>query len=165
MFDELPDSEDRGELAHNPSEEQDKPARNLSRWSHVIAGLVFCLIYFPLRHHPWSWLVAVAVSYTVFTFAIALGLSLDDADDFFGDPRAVKSAAAMLLPHAPMLALIMLGGYGWLHIKPALPLWATAGRKLPPWDVLGIVVVWFAGTREGIWMASQIKRRLGRADN
>jgi hypothetical protein len=165
MFDELPGSDDRRGPSHDLSDEQNKPARNLSRWSHVIAGLVFCLIYFPFQHHPWSWLVAVAVSYTVFTFAIALGLSLDDSDDFFGDSRAARCAAAMLLPHAPILALITLGGYEWLHMKSALPLWATEGRKLPPWDIFGIVVVWFAGTREGIWMASQIKRRLGRADD
>jgi hypothetical protein len=165
MFDEVPGSDDWREHPHNSSEEQDKPARNLSRWSHAIAGLVFCLIYLPFQHHPWSWLVAVAVSYTVFTFAIALGLSLDDSDDFFGDSRAVRCVDAMLLPHAPILALVTLGGYEWVHIKPTLPLWITEGRKLPPWDIFGIPVVWFAGTREGMSMAGQIKRRLGRVDD
>lgn len=165
MFDESLGLDNRPEETQKSSEEEDKPARDLSRWSHVIAGLVFCLLYFPFQHHPWSWLVAIAASYSVFTFAIALGLALDDSDDFFGDSRAARCVAALLLPHAPILALIMLGGFLWLRFKPILPLWITEGRRLSLWDTFGLLVVWFAATREGIWMAGRIKRRLGQPED
>ena len=161
MFDDLTSLEGRAEEAQKPSEEEDKPARSLSRWSHVIAGLVFCLMYFPFQDHPWSWVVAIAVSYSAFTFAIALGLALDDADDFFGDSRVLRCVATLLLPHALILAGITLAAYLWLYVTPMLPPWfAHRGQRLSLWDLCGIVLVWFAGTREGIWMAGRIKRRL-----
>lgn len=52
MFDDLSSLENQAGETQKPSEEQDKPARSLSRWSHVIAGLIFCLLYFPFRGHP-----------------------------------------------------------------------------------------------------------------
>jgi hypothetical protein len=94
MFDDLTSLEGQAEVAQKSEEEEDKPARSLSRWSHVIAGLVFCLMYFPFQDHPWSWLAAIAASYSAFAFAIALGLALDDADDFFGDSRVLSCCNA-----------------------------------------------------------------------
>ena len=161
MFDDLNSFDGRAEEAQKPSEGEDKPARSLSRWSHVIAGLVFCLIYLSFQNHPWSSLVAIAVSYSAFTFAIALGLALDNADDFFGDSRAFRCVATLFLPHALILAGVMLVAYLWLHVTAMLPTWFVhRGRRLSLWDLCGIVLVWFAGTREGIWMAGSIKRHL-----
>jgi len=161
MFDDSTKLENQNEGTQEPSEEADQPSRWLSRWSHVIAGVAFCLLYFPFQNRPWSLYVAVAGSYSVFAFAIALGLGLDCVDDFFGDPEVPKFVSALLLPHSLMLALITLATYLWLRIGAILPHWATEGRRLPLWDVCGVIVVWFAGTREGIWMAGRIKRRFG----
>lgn len=111
MFDDLSSLENQTEDAQKPSEEEDKPARSLSRWSHVIAGLIFCLLYLPFRTHPWSWPVAIAVSYSAFVFAIALGLSLNDADDFFGDPRVPEYVATLLVPHALILVPVTFLAY------------------------------------------------------
>lgn len=161
LFDESSGLENqRSEGAQQVSEEEDKPARSLSRWSHVIAGLVFCLLYFPFDDHPWSWPVACAVSYTTFVYAIALGLSLDDAADFFGDPRAPKYAATLLLPHALILAPVTFLAYLWLSAIPLLPRWVTEVHRVSLWQLCGLIPVWFAGTREGIWMSGKFKRRL-----
>jgi len=161
MIDDLTSLEGRAEEAQKPLEEEDKPARSLSRWSHVIGGLIFCLIYFPFQENPWSWLVAIAVSYSAIAFAIALGLALDDAADFFGDSRVLSCVATLLLPHALILAGVTLAAYLWLQVTPMLPQWfAHGGQRLSLWDLCGIVLFWFACTREGTWMAGKIKHRL-----
>src|SRR5579859_5391380 len=113
MFDDLSSLENQTEEAQTSSEDGDKPARSLSRWSHVVALLVFCLVYFPFQNHPWAWPVAIAVSYSAFVFAIAIGLSLDYADDFFGDPRIPRFVAKLLLPHAPILTVIAFAAWLW----------------------------------------------------
>ncbi len=160
MFDDLSSSESQTERAQRVSEEEDKPARSLSRWSHVIAGLVFCLMYFPFRNHAWSWPVAIAISYTAFVFAIALGLSLDYGDDFFGAPRVPEYVATLLLPHAVILAPVTLLAYLWLRVIPILPHWMNvAGHYGSAWQLCAIALFWFAGTREGIWLSRKIKRR------
>ena len=159
MFDDLSSLENQTEDTQKTSEVKDEPSRWLSRWSHVIAGLVFCFLYFPFKGHPWCWYVAIAGSYSVFVFAIALGLGLDDRDDFFGDPQVPKYVATLLLPHIPILVLITSAAYLWLRLGSVLPPWATEGHRLPLWDVCGLIVVWFAGTREGVWMAAKVKRQ------
>ena len=161
MFDDLTSLDGGAEEAQKSLEEEDKPARSLSRWSHVIAGLAFCLTYFPFQDRAWSWVVAIAVSYSAFAFAIALGLALDDADDFFGDSRVLSCVATLLLPHALVLVGITLVAYLWFHAAPMLPPWfAHRGQRLSLWDLCGIVLFWFTGTREGTWMAGRIKHRL-----
>jgi hypothetical protein len=149
-----------------PSREEDRPARSLSRWSHIIAALIFCLLYFPFRRHPWSWPTAIAVSYTAFVFAIGLGLSLDYSDDFFGDPRVPEYVATLLLPHVLLLAPVTLLAYLWLRVTPMLPHWMNVeGHYGSNWQLCGIVFFWFVGTREGIWLSRKIKRRFaGRAN-
>jgi hypothetical protein len=163
--------EDSCDVGHQVKESEqlladdDKPARSYSRYSHVIAGLVFCLLYLPFKSHSWSWPVACAVSYTTFVFAIALGLSLDDASDFFGDPRVVKYAATLLLPHALILAPVTFLWYLWLVATPLLPRWVTEVHRVSLWQLCGIVPTWFVGTREGIWMSEKFKRRRQETEN
>jgi len=160
MFDDLASLENQTEDAQKPSEEEVKPARSLSRWSHVIAGFIFCLLYFPFRAHSWGWPVAIAASYSAFVFAIALGLSLDYADDFFGDSRVPEYVSTLLLPHALILAPITYAACLWLRAIPALPHWATEVHRVSLWQLCGIVFFWFVGTREGIWFSGKIKRRV-----
>lgn len=162
MFDDLSSLDNETEKA---SDEKDEPSRWLSRWSHVFAALAFCLLYFPLTDHPWCLYIAIAGSFSVFVFAIALGLGLDTADVFFGDPQVTKYVAIMLLPHILVLILIMSATYLWLRVESVLPLWATESRRLPLWDLVGLVVFYLAGTREGIWMGAKIKRQFQTPDD
>lgn len=121
---------------------------------------VFCLLYFPFQSHSWSWPIAIAVSYSAFVFAIAIGLSLDYADDFFGDSRIAKYVGLLLLQHAPLLATITLAAWLWRRVIPALPQWMNIeGHYGSLWQLFGFVLMWFAGIREGKWMAAKIKRR------
>lgn len=85
MFDDLDTAENETEGELNSSEQDDEPIRGLSRWSHVVAGVVFCPLYFPFWEHPCGLYVAVAGSYSVVAFAIALGLALENLDDIVGD--------------------------------------------------------------------------------
>ena len=93
------------------AEADDKPARMWSAWSHVIAGLVFCLLYFPFDRHPWAWPLAVAVSYSAFVFSIGLGLSLDNADVIFGDPRIAGYVVTLLPDHTLILVPVTVVAY------------------------------------------------------
>ena len=156
MSDEFSQTED----AEDRAEDQEKPARTWSRWSHVVAGVIFCLVYVPFRGHPWAWPVSVATSYSAFVFAIALGLSLDDYNDFFGDPRIPEYVATLLLPHALILTPITYLAYLWHNAIPLLPNWVTEVHRLSLWQLCGILPAWFVGTREGIWLSGKIKRRL-----
>jgi hypothetical protein len=162
MFDDLDTAEQKTEGEQKRSaEDDDKPILGLSRWSHVIAGLLFCVLYFPFKSHSWSLYVAIACAYSACAFAIALGLALENLDDIFGDPRIARYVATLLVPHVPLLGLIILCTYLWLYLNGVLPTWATLwGRRPSLWSVCGMIVFWFAGTREGIWMAGKIKRRL-----
>lgn len=163
MFDDISSLEGQTQEDQNSSEEKDKPARSLSRWSHVVALVVFCLVYFPLQNHPWVWPVAIAISYSTFVFAIAIGLSLDYADDFFGDPRIPKYVAKLLLRHAPILAVITFAAWLWLRAFPTLPRWMSVESNyhhVSLWELCGVVLFWGAGIREGKWMASKIKPQL-----
>jgi hypothetical protein len=169
MFDNLSDLEDQTEQlreARKPSEEEeDKPY--LWRWSPIIAMLVFCSLYFPLRSHPWSWLVAIASSYSILVFIVAFNFGFKDSSDFFGDSRAPKYVVTLLLPHALFLALIILGAYLWRHLVPTLPHWMTIEdrRRGSLWENFGLVFAGLAGLREGLWMARRIKHWLENSED
>jgi hypothetical protein len=166
MFDEFSQDENPQETSEE-SEDEEKPARSWSRWSHVIAGLTFCLLYFPFRDRPWSWPVAVAVSYSAFVFAIGLGLSLDDSVDLFGDPRVPEYVARLLLPHALILAPVTFVAYLWVRAVPVLPHWITseAPRYGSVWQLCGLVLFWFVGVKEGLWLSGKIKRHRAELDS
>jgi hypothetical protein len=143
-------------------------ATSFPRWLALIAFLIFLLIYLPFQNHRWSWFAAIASSYTVAVFGIALDSVLDfaDADDFFGDSRVPRYMAAILLPHALLLVPIMLGAWLWLYLKPSLPQWATLeGRKGSIWDLVGLLLVLMAAIGEGTSLGGRIRRRFGAAEN
>lgn len=166
MFDDLSSSENLGEEAQKPSEEERERSSFLSCWSPIIAGLVFSCLYYPLKNHPWSWFVAIASSYSVFVFVITFGSGFNDSSDFFGDPRAPKCVATLLLPHALLLALVMLAAYFWLRLIPTLPHWVTVeGRKGSWWEYFGIILACLVGVKEGYWMGAKIKLRLGTSED
>jgi len=107
----------------------------IGRWAHVIAGLVFCLVYFPLDDRIWSWQVAATLSYIVFVLCCTCGLSFQDSDDFFGNLPVARFMAGLLVRQFFILALISLVFYEWRHVIPSLPSWATerAIRNLSLW--------------------------------
>jgi hypothetical protein len=160
MFDEMSQTEE----AKETSEDDEKPARSWSQWSHVIGGITFCLLYFPFRGHVWAQPAAFAASYTVFVFAIGLGLSLYNLDDLFGDPRVPEYALRLLLLHSIILVPATLLAYLWFRATPLLPSWATEVHRISFWQLCGIIPLWFIGTREGIWLAGKMKRRLKELD-
>jgi hypothetical protein len=132
----------------------------MSMWSHVISVLAWCVVYYPFQPHPWALPFSVAVSYTAFVFSIAVGLSMNDISDFFGDLRVPRYVATLLLPHSRFLAPIMLAAYLWQRVIPMLPAWVTArARPMPLWVMCGVVPLFYLGRNEGISMADKIKRR------
>lgn len=166
MFDDPTRLEGPIEGEKDSSDEKDTRTKFPSGWLAIITLLVFCLLYFPFRNHFWSWFVAIAGSYSVAVFGIALGSALDDAADFFGDPRVPKYVATLLLPHILILAFLMLGAYLWLHIKPELPHWVTVeGHRGSLWEFFGELLLLIAAIKEGTWLGDWIKRRFGTGDN
>lgn len=166
MFDDLSSSENRSEEAREPSEEERESSSSLPRWSPAIAILVFACLYFPLQSHRWGWFVAIAGSYSVGVFVIALGSGFQDSSDFFGDSQGPKYAATLLLPHALILALVMLAAYFWLHLIPTLPHWVTVeGRKGSLWEYFGGILACLVDVKEGYWLAARIKRRFRNSED
>ena len=131
----------------------------IGRWSHVIAGGVFCILYFPLSDHVWSWQVAVTLSYIVFMLCCACGLSFQDSDDL--SDEIAQYMGILLVRQFFVLALISFCAFGWRHLIPFLPSWATARgiRNLSLWEVGGIIAVYVVALREATWMARKIKQR------
>jgi hypothetical protein len=133
----------------------------IGRWAHVIALVVFCGLYFPLRDRFWSWQAAVTLSYIVFMLCCTCGLSFQDSDDFFGSPEVVRYIAILMVRQFLILALISLCAFEWRHLIPVLPSWATAKaiRNFSLWEFGGIIVVYTIAIREATWMAKKIKLR------
>lgn len=168
MFDDSSGLETGTEDGKGSSDEQVTGARSLSRWLAITAFLLFFLIYLPFQSHPWSWLVALASSYSVGAIGIALGSALDyvDSDDFFGDSRVPKYLAMLLLPHALILVPVITGAYLWFHVKPVLPHWVTVeGRKGSLWEYFGLLLALIASIGEGTLLGNWIKRRVGTEEN
>jgi hypothetical protein len=168
VFEDSSSLEDQTEDGKESNEKRAKERGLFSRWLALIASLAFLLIYLPFRNHPWSWFVAIAGSYTVAVLGIALDSALDfaDADDFFGDSRVPRYVAVLLLPHALVLVLIMLGAYLWLCLEPVLPHWITVeGRKGSFWDLIGLLLLLIAAIVEGTSLGSWIKHRFGTPEN
>lgn len=144
-----------------PPETEEVTSWWIGRWAHVIAGVVFCALYFPLSDHIWSWQVAVTLSYIAFMLCCTCGLSFQDSDDLFGSPEIARYIGILLVRQFFILALISLCAYEWRHLVPVLPSWATvrAIRNLSLWEVGGMIVVYVVAVREAAWMAKKIKQR------
>jgi hypothetical protein len=144
-----------------PQETEEVTSWWIGRWSHVIAGGVFCVLYFPLSDHIWSWQVAVTLSYVVFMLCCTCGLSFQDSDDLFGSPEIARYIGVLLVRQVFILALISLCAFEWRHLISVLPSWATARaiRNLSLWEVGGVIVVYVVAIREAAWMAKKIKQR------
>ena len=147
-------------------EAESKPTEEISswwigRWAHVIAGIFFCVLYFSLSGFAWSWQVAVTLAYVVFVFCCACGLSFQDSDDFFGDPKVPEYVANLLGRQFVILALVSLGAYEWHHLISVLPNWAKTRtfRNLSLWEVGGVVVAYRVAINEAKWMAAKLKQR------
>ncbi len=133
----------------------------IGRWAHVIAGVLFCILYFPLSDRRWSWLVAVTVSYIVFMLCCTCGLSFQDSDEFFGSPEVIRYIGLLLVRQILIIALISLVAYLWRYLIPMLPSWANARayRNLSLWELGGVVLVYYVAVKEATWMARKIKQK------
>jgi hypothetical protein len=152
----------------NQQDEEPKPQETaevtswwIGRWAHVIAIFFFCVVYFPLSDHGWSWQAAVTVSYVVFLLCCTCGLSFQDSDDFFGSPEVIRYIGILLVRQILIIALISLGAYLWRYLIPLLPRWSNerAYRNLSLWEVGGALLVYFVAIKEATWMAKKIKQR------
>ena len=160
MQEDYLDLNSTSEAEQKPPDEEPPSSWWIGRWSHVIAGLVFCLLYFPLSQHQWSWQTAITLTYIVFMLCCTCGLSFGDSDDLFGNPPVVRYMGVLLIRQVFVLVLICLWFYLWRYLIPHLPAWfATRGRRLSPWDYCGILLTYFVAIREAKWMAKQIKKR------
>jgi len=166
MPDDYVDLNSKLEDEQKPPETAEVTSWWIGRWSHVIAGLLFCIVYFPLDDRIWSWQVAATLSYVVFVLCCTCGLSFQDSDDFFGNLPVAKFMGSLLARQSVILALISLGLYEWRHVIPFLPTWANerAIRNLSLWEVAGIIAVYVIAVREAKWMAKKIKQRFPEID-
>lgn len=165
MFDDLDTAEKKTEIEQTPAEDEKESHWWIGPWAHVIAGVVFCLLYFPLKDRFWSWQVAITVSYVVFVLCCACGLSFKDADDFLGNLQVPLYMGELLIRQIAVLTLVSVGAYVWFRLRTVLPAWATQGRRLPLWDLCGIVLAYWVAIREASWMADRIKRRFRETEN
>lgn len=154
IFDSVPDGDSEVE--------QEQPSSGLAGWFPIISAVIFCLLYFVFRDRPWGLHFAVAAAYTFFTFFIAIGGSCNDLDDLFGNLRIARCVTKLMVPHALVLACIMLTVSLWLFLRSHLPIWMTQeGHKGSFWDWCGWLPLIGAGLWQGVWMAAKIKQRLG----
>jgi hypothetical protein len=161
MPDDYIDLDQQADDRQQPPETTEVTSWWIGRWSHVIAGVVFCALYFPLSGHVWGWQVAVTLSYIVFMLCCTCGLSFQDSDDLLGSPEIARYIGILFVRQFFILALISLCAFEWRHLIPVLPSWATARavRNLSLWEVGGIIVVYIVAIREATWMAKKIKQR------
>lgn len=164
MFDDLETGEKKTEDEQAPPEDEKGSHWWIGRWAHVIAGLVFCLLYFPFKDRFWSWQVAITVTYVVFMLCCTCGLAFKDADDFLGNLQVPLYMGTLLIRQVFVLALISLGAYVWFRLRAVLPAWATQEGKVPLWVLCGIVLAYWVAVREASWMAERIKRRFRELD-
>ena len=58
MFDSLPDAADEAESQIDGQ----KSSWWIGRWAHVIAMLIFSVLYFPFANRTWSWQIAITIA-------------------------------------------------------------------------------------------------------
>ncbi len=166
MFDDLETAKEKTEGAQDAADDEKQTSSTLYRWAHFPAMLVFGILIVLLHGHSWSWQVAIGGAYTVYVFFFAFGTVLRDADDFLGDPKVLKCAARLLIPHLLIMVPVVAGVTLWFHFRPMLPSWMTQeGRKGSPWDYLGWLALALAGIAQGFWMAGKIKRWFKESEN
>lgn len=160
MFDDLDTAENETEAQQNLSEDGQAPHWWVGPWAHVIAGLVFCLIYFSFDQHVWSWQVATTAAYIVFMLCCSCGLAFRDSDDLLGNLKVPEYMGRLLVRQVLILVLVSLGVYLWGYARSILPGWATQkGRRMSLWDYLGLIVFYVVAVKEAKWMATRIKRQ------
>jgi hypothetical protein len=132
----------------------------LYRWAHFPAIIVFGVLFMLFQSSPWRWQIAIGFAYTVYVFFFAFGSVFKDSDDFLGDSKVPKYFVKLLIPHAMILALIMVGIHLWFRLRPTLPPWVTQeGHKGSLWDLCGWLLLAGAGISQGLWMAGKLKRQ------
>jgi hypothetical protein len=160
MFDESADIDKQGEDKQKISEDHQASSWWVGRWAHVIAGVVFCMLYFPFEDRSWGWQLAITLSYVVFMLCCTCGIAFRDSDDFFGSPEVWQYLATLLVRQVSVLALVSLGAYLWRCLIPFLPEWVThESRRGSIWDLCGLLLAYYIAVREASWMATRIKRR------
>ena len=169
MPDDYIDLNSQTEEKQKPSEDREDAKESswwIGRWAHVIAMLVFCLLYFPFQGWVWSWQVAITLSYIVFMLCCTCGMAFRDSDDLFGNLQVSRYMGALLIRQVFVLMLISLGAYLWHYLGSILPPWAVnRGRRLSLWDICGLVLVYLAAVKEASWMAGKIKGRFGESED
>ena len=163
MFDDLDTAENKTDETEDP-----EPQSHwwIGPWAHVIAIVVFCLIYFPLDQYSWSWQVAVTIAYIVFMLCCTCGLSFRDSDDFFGNLPVMKFMSKLLVRQTIVLGLVSGTAYLWRVSRTVLPGWMTQeGRRMSLWDYFGIILFYVIAVREAKWMAAKIKLQLSEFEN
>ena len=155
MFEDL---DNQTEEKQSASDAEQRSHWWIGPWAHVIAGVVFCVIYFPLDQYLWGWQVAITLTYVVFMFCCTCGLIFKDSDDFLGNLPVMKFMSKLLVRQTVVLALVSGTAYLWRYSKTVLPGWMTQeGRRMSLWDYFGIILFYVIAVREAKWMAAKLK--------
>lgn len=166
MFDDLETAESKAEERADPSASDRAQHWWIGRWAHVLAGVVFCALYFPLSQYVWSWQIAITATYIVFMLCCTFGIAFKDSDDLLGNTQVQRYIARLMLRQALVLSLISVAAFLWRLSKSVLPVWMTMeGRRMSLWDLFGIVLFYFVAVKEAVWMSTRIKQQLRTPDD
>jgi len=121
----------------------------------VLAGVTFCILFFPFMHRPWGLPVATLCAYTVLVFSLAFrdeNCSLDRTQV----QEKLPLFAAMHLP-------FLLAVYGivleWTHLASDMPNWLTVrGRRGSLYEWILIAILCLVAWRQEHWMRVIVKR-------
>jgi hypothetical protein len=127
------------------------------RLAVVLAGLTFCVFFFPFIDSQWALPVATLASYSVLVF----GLLFRDKNCSLRRPQVQEQLAKFAFMHVPFLIVVYGIEAEWLRMASQMPLEITRqGRKGSIYEWILIFVLCLIAWGEEHWMRAIVKRNL-----
>jgi hypothetical protein len=172
MFDDLEAAERKFEERKPSGDEQTSPDTSwddttpkdtwnnysaTGRLAVVLAGVTFCVLFFPFMSRPWGLPVATLAGYSVLVFSWALR----DENCSLGRIEVQELLPRFVLLHIPFLLVVCGIEMEWLRQRSNMPDWLIVeGRKgsLYMWILTALlcVIAW----QQARWMRTMVKRKL-----